>query len=89
MVNPSACRRIKLTMGRLNDVLREKTTKEYRNFSDCYKALESCKTSESYILRITKGKTFEKYGYKPLSTSILCYYDLIKKSSYRKWKKRG
>lgn len=50
-------------MGRLNDVLREKTTKEYRNFSDCHKALESCKTSESYILKITRGKTFEKYDF--------------------------
>lgn len=25
----------------------------------------------------TLRKTFEKYGYKPLSTSILCYYDLL------------
>lgn len=25
----------------------------------------------------TLKKTFEKYGYKPLSTSLLCYYDLL------------
>lgn len=25
----------------------------------------------------TLRKTFEKYGYKPLSTSLLCYYDLL------------
>ena len=25
----------------------------------------------------TLRKKFEKYGYKPLSTSMLCYYDLL------------
>ncbi len=37
--------------------------------------------SEDEIIRNfisnTLRKTFEKYGYKPLSTSILCYYDLL------------
>lgn len=37
--------------------------------------------SEDEIIRnfisTTLRKTFEKYGYKPLSTSILCYYDLL------------
>lgn len=50
-------------MGRLNEELREKTNKEYRNFSDCHKALGNCKTSELDVLKITREKTFKKYDF--------------------------
>lgn len=63
MVNFSTSWGIKSIMGKLNEELRAKTNKEYRNFSDCHKALGSCKTSELDVLKDTREKTFKKYDF--------------------------
>lgn len=49
---------------------------EIKNVKGSYDYCSKEQILRNYISD-TLRKTFEKYGYKPLSTSILCYYDLL------------